>query len=84
MAKSLKKLGAALALLTSAMFATVSVQAAEPKVLNINNWSDYIAEDTIKNFEKERIPRQTIYTTIIECKIKGLSKTKRKLAAQPL
>ena len=53
MAKSLKKLGAALALLTSAMFATVSVQAAEPKVLNIYNWSDYIAEDTIKNFEKE-------------------------------
>lgn len=27
-------------------------QAAEPKVLNIYNWSDYIAEDTIKNFEK--------------------------------
>jgi len=25
----------------------------EPKVLNIYNWSDYIAEDTIKNFEKE-------------------------------
>ena len=25
----------------------------EPKVLNIFNWSDYIAEDTIKNFEKE-------------------------------
>ena len=29
------------------------VQAAEPKVLNIYNWSDYIADDTIKNFEKE-------------------------------
>ena len=27
-------------------------QTAEPKVLNIYNWSDYIAEDTIKNFEK--------------------------------
>ena len=27
--------------------------AADPKVLNIYNWSDYIAEDTIKNFEKE-------------------------------
>ena len=25
----------------------------EPKVLNIYNWSDYIAEDTIKNFERE-------------------------------
>ena len=27
--------------------------AAEPKVLNIYNWSDYIADDTIKNFEKD-------------------------------
>ena len=27
--------------------------AAEEKVLNIYNWSDYIAEDTIANFEKE-------------------------------
>lgn len=27
--------------------------AEEPKVLNIYNWSDYIAEDTIRNFEKE-------------------------------
>ena len=25
----------------------------EEKVLNIYNWSDYIADDTIKNFEKE-------------------------------
>ena len=30
-----------------------AVQAQEEKVLNIYNWSDYIAEDTIKNFEKE-------------------------------
>ena len=27
--------------------------ADEPKVLNVYNWSDYIAEDTLKNFEKE-------------------------------
>ena len=27
--------------------------AAEPKVLNIYNWSDYIAEDTVKKFEAE-------------------------------
>jgi len=27
--------------------------AADSKVLNIYNWSDYIADDTIKNFEKE-------------------------------
>jgi len=26
---------------------------AEPKVLNVYNWSDYIAEDTLKNFERE-------------------------------
>ena len=31
----------------------ISAHAAEPKELNIYNWSDYIAEDTIKNFEKE-------------------------------
>jgi putrescine transport system substrate-binding protein len=30
-----------------------SVLAQEEKVLNIYNWSDYIAEDTIANFEKE-------------------------------
>lgn len=29
------------------------VQAAEPKILNIYNWSDYIGPDTISNFEKE-------------------------------
>ena len=27
--------------------------ADEEKVLNIYNWSDYIAEDTVANFEKE-------------------------------
>jgi putrescine transport system substrate-binding protein len=27
--------------------------AADPKLLNIYNWSDYIADDTIRNFEKE-------------------------------
>ena len=27
--------------------------ADEPKVLNVYNWSDYIAEDTLRNFEKE-------------------------------
>ncbi|MEY4750329.1 MAG: hypothetical protein RIQ60_2543 [Pseudomonadota bacterium] len=30
-----------------------AVRAAEPAVLNVYNWSDYIAEDTLKNFEKE-------------------------------
>ena len=44
------------ALLATGLLVTTLVQAqpqAEPKVLNIYNWSDYIAEDTIKNFEKE-------------------------------
>jgi len=31
----------------------VGAQAAEPKVLNVYNWSDYIADDTLKNFERE-------------------------------
>jgi putrescine transport system substrate-binding protein len=38
----------------SLLLAGGAVQAQEEeKVLNIYNWSDYIAEDTIKNFEKE-------------------------------
>ena len=41
----------ALALAGTAL--TAAAQATEPKVLNIYNWSDYIAEDTLKNFEKE-------------------------------
>ena len=53
MAKSLKQLGVSLALVTSAVLAAVGAHSAEPKELNIYNWSDYIAEDTIKNFEKE-------------------------------
>ena len=35
------------------LLALGGANAAEPKVLNIYNWSDYIADDTIKNFEKE-------------------------------
>lgn len=34
-------------------FTTGVAHADEEKVLNIYNWSDYIAEDTIANFEKE-------------------------------
>lgn len=33
--------------------AAAAAPAEEPKVLNVLNWSDYIAEDTIANFEKE-------------------------------
>lgn len=35
------------------LLALSPASAQEEKVLNIYNWSDYIAEDTIKNFEKE-------------------------------
>ena len=41
-------LAATLALACSSVLAQ-----EEEKVLNVYNWSDYIAEDTIKNFEKE-------------------------------
>ena len=37
----------------SALLASAPARAAEPKLLNIYNWSDYIADDTLKNFEKE-------------------------------
>jgi putrescine transport system substrate-binding protein len=36
-----------------ALAATAGQAADEPKLLNIYNWSDYIADDTLKNFEKE-------------------------------
>ena len=37
----------------AAALAGPAALAQEEKVLNIYNWSDYIAEDTLKNFEKE-------------------------------
>ena len=43
----------AAATVTTMFAAPVAAQAQEEKVLNIYNWSDYIADDTIKNFEKE-------------------------------
>ncbi len=36
-----------------ALAAAAGHAADEPKLLNIYNWSDYIADDTIRNFEKE-------------------------------
>jgi putrescine transport system substrate-binding protein len=47
----LRTIAASLALV--ATWAAGPAQADEPKVLNIYNWSDYIADDTIANFEKE-------------------------------
>jgi len=50
----------ALSLCAALLGSSLAAQAADPKpaaagakVLNIYNWSDYIADDTIKNFEKE-------------------------------
>ena len=54
MSNNLKKLGVSLALVASAVMSVTGARAADDaKVLNIYNWSDYIADDTIKNFEKE-------------------------------
>jgi putrescine transport system substrate-binding protein len=53
MVRNLRKIGWTLAVSAFAAFAGGPTHAADPKVLNIYNWSDYIADDTIKNFEKE-------------------------------
>ncbi len=39
--------------LLSLLLVPAPARAQEEKVLNIYNWSDYIAEDTVANFEKE-------------------------------
>ena len=49
--KPLLALGAIASALT--LVSAPAVAQEEEKVLNIYNWSDYIAEDTIPNFEKE-------------------------------
>jgi putrescine transport system substrate-binding protein len=38
---------------TLAVLSSAGARADEEKVLNVSNWADYIAEDTIANFEKE-------------------------------
>jgi putrescine transport system substrate-binding protein len=38
---------------TAALWGPPAAAQEEEKVLNVYNWSDYIAEDTLKNFEKE-------------------------------
>ncbi len=44
---------AAAALATTLLWSGPAAAQDEEKVLNVYNWSDYIADDTIKNFEKE-------------------------------
>ena len=43
----------ALLIAGASLWTAPAAAAEEPKVLNIYNWSDYIADDTIANFEKE-------------------------------
>ncbi|MFT3665645.1 MAG: polyamine ABC transporter substrate-binding protein [Piscinibacter sp.] len=38
---------------TAALWGPPATAQDEEKVLNVYNWSDYIAEDTLRNFEKE-------------------------------
>jgi len=47
----LGRIGVALA--GCALFAAAGAVQAQSKVVNVYNWSDYIADDTIPNFEKE-------------------------------
>ena len=50
-----RRLGLGLAALAALIWSGAPAQAqqAEEKVLNVYNWSDYIGDDTIKNFTKE-------------------------------
>ncbi len=48
-----KRIGLGLGGVAAALALAAPVHAQEEKVLNIYNWSDYIGDDTIKNFEKE-------------------------------
>jgi putrescine transport system substrate-binding protein len=41
------------ALAAACLWAGAALAQEEEKVLNVYNWSDYIAEDTLRNFEKE-------------------------------
>jgi putrescine transport system substrate-binding protein len=51
--RSLTRMSLATLAVLGALGAPTAQAQEEEKVLNIYNWSDYIAEDTLKNFEKE-------------------------------
>jgi putrescine transport system substrate-binding protein len=53
MFSTLTSLASLMAAAGGLLWAGPAAAQEEEKVLNIYNWSDYIAEDTIKNFEKE-------------------------------
>ncbi|STK07187.1 putrescine ABC transporter substrate-binding protein [Escherichia coli] len=47
------------------MAVSVGTLAAEQKTLHVYNWSDYIAPDTVANFEKETgIKSSTMFSTL--------------------
>ena len=48
----MKKMIGKTALALSVAAALVGAAQAEDKVVHVYNWSDYIAEDTVTNFEK--------------------------------
>jgi putrescine transport system substrate-binding protein len=50
---TLSSLTAATLAATALLWGPPAAAQEEEKVLNVYNWSDYIAEDTLKNFEKE-------------------------------
>ena len=53
MFSTLSSLSAGALAATAALWGPPAAAQEEEKVLNVYNWSDYIAEDTLKNFEKE-------------------------------
>ncbi|STM77810.1 putrescine ABC transporter substrate-binding protein [Escherichia coli] len=47
------------------MAVSVGTLAAEQKTLHIYNWSDYIAPDTVANFEKKPVLKSsTMFSTL--------------------
>lgn len=53
MSFDLTKILSSIALATATLTLSLASQAEEPKILNVYNWTEYIAPDTIANFEKE-------------------------------
>ncbi len=53
MFSTLRTLSAVALAATAALWGPPAAAQEEEKVLNVYNWSDYIADDTLKNFEKE-------------------------------
>ena len=74
-----------LAVGVAAAAAVAQAQGAEPKVLNVYNWSDYIAPETVANFEKETgiKVRYDVFDNneIVHAKLVAGSPSRRRVAA---